>query len=744
MRSKIMSLIAFVSLFIHLAISYTSGVLDFEDILPEDPSSYDKMRPPKKEGKPTVVYFHVTVMSIDSINENSMTYAADIFFAQTWKDHRLRLPENMTSDYRLLEVEWLQKMWRPDSFFKNAKQVTFQTMTIPNHYVWLYKSKSILYMVKLTLTLSCAMNYAIYPHDVQECKLQMESLSHTTEDLIFEWDPDVPLVVDTNIELPQFDLVNNRTADCSQTYSTGNFTCLEVVFLLRRRLGYYLFHTYMPTCLIVIMSWISFWIKPEAAPARVTLGVTSLLTLSTQHAKSQASLPPVSYIKIIDMFMSTCTVFVFLALMEYALVNVLLGDGYEGRTPKNKNKDDQQADSKRFYFPNILVNFMRRYKEIKSGRTQTLQTLEIPLSSTSFQTDSTLNQINLKFSSPRSVKSVSCPLMEDSHPTDRSSLYSLHHEAPLTSCIAEAELRHSSYSAHQEMYPHRQSLLVSSPSCRHEECLLNYSTNTGVHHCRESRLCEFHAQHHPLSLCDAHSHPHEHIPSNYSICSHAPHSHNCHHHHHCTHHIERKSSFSRCNSFCSSHGDIHIVEHEPLQIRNSSPQCTVEGHSRSCGKHTRNKRNNPDDSSLERRSRSVERSVDRKMSRSKRHSSNSSENLVDNRSKRSISSKETLYKDKDIQTEDWDDKGSQLQQHRDEASTSETTHIIQEDQTPSTVLTVPSPPPPPPPPSCKQSNTHAQKRRARAIMVDRFSRVFFPSTFGLMNAVYWIIFWIYL
>ena len=82
----------------------------------------------------------------------------------------------------------------------------------------------------------------------------------------------------------------------------------------------------MPTCLIVIMSWISFWIKPEAVPARVTLGVTSLLTLSTQHANSQKSLPPVSYIKAIDVFMSGCTVFVFLSLMEYALVNIVMGD----------------------------------------------------------------------------------------------------------------------------------------------------------------------------------------------------------------------------------------------------------------------------------------------------------------------------------------------------------------------------------------------------------------------------------
>ena len=76
------------------------------------------------------------------------TYAADVFFAQTWNDHRLILPENMTREYRLLPVEWLNLIWRPDSYFKNAKKVTFQTMTIQNHYLWLYKDKTILYMVK--------------------------------------------------------------------------------------------------------------------------------------------------------------------------------------------------------------------------------------------------------------------------------------------------------------------------------------------------------------------------------------------------------------------------------------------------------------------------------------------------------------------------------------------------------------------------------------------------------------------
>ena len=49
------------------------------------------------------------------------------------------------------------------------------------------------------------------------------SVSHTTDDLVFTWDPDVPLVVDEAIELPQLDLVLNTTGDCTQVYSTGKF-----------------------------------------------------------------------------------------------------------------------------------------------------------------------------------------------------------------------------------------------------------------------------------------------------------------------------------------------------------------------------------------------------------------------------------------------------------------------------------------------------------------------------------------
>ena len=67
---------------------------------------------------------------------------------------------------------------------------------------------------------------------------------------------------------------------------------------LKREFSYYMLTIYVPTCMLVIVSWFSFWIDPKAVPARVALGVTTLLTMSTKTASISNSLPPVAYTKV--------------------------------------------------------------------------------------------------------------------------------------------------------------------------------------------------------------------------------------------------------------------------------------------------------------------------------------------------------------------------------------------------------------------------------------------------------------
>merc|ERR1719509_421457 len=89
-----------------------------------------------------------------------------------------------------------------------------------------------------------------------------------------------------------------------------------------------------------MLSWVSFWINHEATSARVALGITTVLTMTTISTGVRSSLPRISYVKAIDIYLVMCFVFVFAALLEYAAVNYT----YWGARAKKKKKEKKQKD----------------------------------------------------------------------------------------------------------------------------------------------------------------------------------------------------------------------------------------------------------------------------------------------------------------------------------------------------------------------------------------------------------------
>lgn len=74
---------------------------------------------------------------------------------------------------------------------------------------------------------------------------------------------------------------------------TAKFACIKAYFTLKRDIGYYIIQVYVPSILIVALSWVSFWLDLEAIPARVSLGVLTVLTLNTHGSHIQSQLPKV-------------------------------------------------------------------------------------------------------------------------------------------------------------------------------------------------------------------------------------------------------------------------------------------------------------------------------------------------------------------------------------------------------------------------------------------------------------------
>ncbi|XP_013414136.1 glycine receptor subunit alpha-4 [Lingula anatina] len=284
---------------------------------------YDKrIRPHFRQGKPTVVKVDVLFSAITDVDDASMDFTVNFFLRQRWDEPRLAFNSTSTSMMTLSEV-LKQYIWVPDLYFANEKTSFFHIITTPNVMIRISPQGQILYSQRLSATLNCEFHLLRFPMDDQTCRIQMESYAHSTDDLIFEW---LNIEFNSNIDetLPEFEVTNITSGDCTAVYSTGAFTCLYLDIHLSRDLGFYLLSVYLPSTVTVVLAFVNFLIDATAVPARTTVGIVTILSLTTQSVTVQDRLPKVSYIKAIDVWLAACLVFVVGSMLEYAVVNVLL------------------------------------------------------------------------------------------------------------------------------------------------------------------------------------------------------------------------------------------------------------------------------------------------------------------------------------------------------------------------------------------------------------------------------------
>uniref|UniRef100_A0A914UXY7 Uncharacterized protein n=1 Tax=Plectus sambesii TaxID=2011161 RepID=A0A914UXY7_9BILA len=278
---------------------------------------------PKPSSGPLDVHVGCYVESLGGFRASDMSFEVDMYFRVAWKDERHKWQSRPLGAANVNELQVLQDpnkistIWKPDLYFKNAKSSQTQYIMTPNFAMYIDKMTGILsYSTRVQLTVACNMQLHRYPMDSQVCALKVASYGHTTEEMDVHWLSESPVVFAQDIQLPEFYVTEMTTESCAalhnysvseQQVRTGNFSCLEARVHVQRSLGYHIVQTYLPTTLIVTISWMAFWIAPQAVPARGTA--------------IRFALPPVSYAKAIDFWYGACMLFLFAGLIEFALVS---------------------------------------------------------------------------------------------------------------------------------------------------------------------------------------------------------------------------------------------------------------------------------------------------------------------------------------------------------------------------------------------------------------------------------------
>ncbi|KAL4677551.1 hypothetical protein H8959_020225 [Pygathrix nigripes] len=275
-------------------------------------------------GSPVPVGIDVHVESIDSISETNMDFTMTFYLRHYWKDERLSFPstanKSMTFDHRLI-----RKIWVPDIFFVHSKRSFIHDTTMENIMLRVHPDGNVLLSLRITVSAMCFMDFSRFPLDTQNCSLELESYAYNEDDLMLYWKHgNKSLNTEEHMSLSQFFIEDFSASSGLAFYSsTGWYNRLFINFVLRRHIFFFVLQTYFPAILMVMLSWVSFWIDRRAVPARVSLGITTVLTMSTIITAMSTSMPQVSYLKAVDVYLWVSSFFVFLSVIEYAAVNYL-------------------------------------------------------------------------------------------------------------------------------------------------------------------------------------------------------------------------------------------------------------------------------------------------------------------------------------------------------------------------------------------------------------------------------------
>ncbi|XP_055797083.1 gamma-aminobutyric acid receptor subunit beta-3-like [Salvelinus fontinalis] len=376
---------------------------------------YDIRLRPDFGGAPVSVGMSLDVANIAMVSEVNMDYTLTMYFQQYWRDKRLAyagIPLNLTLDNRVAD-----QLWVPDTYFLNDKKSFVHGVTVKNRMIRLHPDGTVLYGLRITTTAACMMDLRRYPLDEQNCTLEIESYGYTTDDIEFYWKGGENAVTGvTRIQLPQFSIVDYKLVSRNVVFSTGAYPRLSLSFKLKRNIGYFILQTYMPSILITILSWVSFWINYDASAARVALGITTVLTMTTINTHLRETLPKIPYVKAIDMYLMTCFVFVFLALLEYAFVNyIFFGRGYQmqkklaEKAEKVNNDRAAKFDGNRVTFTpsemvdsqgNILLTTLEIHNEVDAGNEITTSITE---TTTRNSSSMIFNQPGLQYRKPSAL-----------------------------------------------------------------------------------------------------------------------------------------------------------------------------------------------------------------------------------------------------------------------------------------------------------------------------------------------------
>ncbi|XP_065657422.1 glycine receptor subunit alpha-2 isoform X3 [Hydra vulgaris] len=296
--------------------------------------NYRKEVVPIYENKPVNVSISMYINDMVPLENIPKHFSVDFTLRMIWEDKRLVFEDNSPEAYVAFDAQVASQIWIPNIYFPKGKRGVMHDIIAKNVFILVYKNGTVKYSQRLSVLSFCPMKFRLYPFDIQDCSFELETFAQSELYVNLKW-MDKPIDRKTDLNVPDYSNVKIRTNSSTRLGDFGlNFTTLEVKFTLHRDFTLHFLRDFFPCILTVMLSWVSFYLSYKSTPARSTFGITTVLTIVTMSNNIRSTAPSSKTFRSLDYYMLICMIFVFGALVEFAVVGITDPDF----SPRWKNK----------------------------------------------------------------------------------------------------------------------------------------------------------------------------------------------------------------------------------------------------------------------------------------------------------------------------------------------------------------------------------------------------------------------
>ena len=275
---------------------------------------------PDAGGPPTQVQIGLHLVDLYEVSGPDQTFQADVVIRSQWRDSRL------AGRWKGLHSLALDDVWHPRLQLVNQRGVT---AALPQR-VEVDPSGLVQYRQRWWGRFSARLDLKEFPLDRQRLYIQVVSLGYRREEVdlvanaaeLKSGRAEALAITDWAVGPARLE-----RADYAPGPGARPLAGVRLGWEAKRFVAYYAVQVILPLVFIVLMVWTAVWVDPAVVATRMSVSMTTMLTLIAYRFALGKSVPNLTYLTRFDYFMMASTVLIFLMLLLVAAGARLAGQG---------------------------------------------------------------------------------------------------------------------------------------------------------------------------------------------------------------------------------------------------------------------------------------------------------------------------------------------------------------------------------------------------------------------------------